>query len=88
MCWLAERASRLGGERGGGRHGVVRNGARLLAAFDEDGVGFGNGFGDRMTWHCLGLLDITSGMPPHRGYCVGTDLDGDQLAGDVAANGK
>ena len=61
---------------------------RLLATFDENGAGVGNGFGDRMTWHCFGLVDIASGMAEHRGYCVGTDPAGDQVASEVVSNGK
>jgi hypothetical protein len=61
---------------------------RVLATFDENGLWPNKGFGDHVTWHCFGLADITSGMEQVRGYCVGTDPDGDQLVGDVASDGK
>lgn len=61
---------------------------RLLATFDENGLSVGNGFGDHMTWHCFGLIDIASGMAQHRGYCVGTDPAGDHVVGDIASTGK
>ena len=59
---------------------------RLLATFDENGLAVGSGFGDHMTWHCFGLVDIASGMAQHSGYCVGTDPAGDQVAGEIASN--
>jgi hypothetical protein len=61
---------------------------RVVGTFDENGVSLGSGFGDHVTWHCFGLFDVTDGMAQHRGYCVGTDATGDQLAADVASNGK
>ena len=61
---------------------------RLLATLDENGLTVGNGFGDHMTWHCFGLIDIASGMAQHHGNCVGTDPAGDQVAGEFASNGK
>jgi len=54
---------------------------RLLVAFDETGFTLTNGFLDHVTWHCWGTADYSNGMGQTQGgYCVGTDLAGDQLA--------
>ena len=59
-----------------------------LLTFDENGLSVGNGLFDHMTWHCWASGDITSGMAQYRGYCVGTDPSGDQVASTVASDGK
>jgi hypothetical protein len=61
---------------------------RLLAAWDENALSVGTGLLDHMTWHCWGLFNIANGMTDWRGYCVMTDPAGDQIAADVASDGK
>ncbi len=52
---------------------------RLLGTWDENGLSVGSGILDHVTWHCFGLQEVTNGIVHHRGYCVGTDPDGDQV---------
>jgi hypothetical protein len=61
---------------------------RVLLAWDENGLTVGTGLLDHMTWHCWGLLNIANGMIDWLGYCVATDPAGDQVASDVASDGK
>jgi hypothetical protein len=51
----------------------------LLTISDENGMSLSNGFLDHMIWHCWGSGDYTNGMGQDSGYCVGTDLSGDQI---------
>ena len=60
----------------------------VLLFADENGLSLGNGLFDHMTWHCQVLGDVTNGMTQYRGYCVGTDPSGDQVASNVASDGK
>ncbi len=60
----------------------------LAGAWDENGLSVGTGLFDHMTWHCWGLADIVNSMNEWRGYCVATDPTGDQVASDVASDGK
>src|SRR5271166_6708392 len=43
---------------------------------------------DHLTWHCFGLQDTTDGMTQFKGNCVGTDPDKDQIAMDIASDGR
>ena len=61
---------------------------RILVAFDENGLTVGTGFLDHMTLHCFGLAQIASGMGQHRGNCIWTDPDGDQIVDDFASDGN
>jgi hypothetical protein len=61
-------------------------GNQLLVAFDENGLTVGTGLFDHMTWHCWGMGDFTNGMGPNYGHCVGTDPDGDQIAGNFRSD--
>ena len=61
---------------------------RLLSAWDENGLSIGNGFLDHLTWHCWGLYDAEKGMAQSQGFCVGTDPDGDQIAGNAGTDGR
>jgi hypothetical protein len=61
---------------------------RLVFAWDENSLAVGTGLFDHMTWHCFGLGDIANGMAQWNGYCVGTDTAGDQIAANVASDGK
>jgi|ERR1700733_4634865 hypothetical protein len=61
---------------------------RVLATFDENGLWLSKGFADRVTWHCFGLIDIPNGIEQFRGYCVGTDPNGDQLVTDISSDGR
>jgi hypothetical protein len=51
----------------------------LLAISDENGMSLTNGFGDHLTWRCWGQGDYTNGIGQDSGYCVATDLSGDQI---------
>jgi len=57
-----------------------------LDVWDEVGQSVGTGLLDHMTWHCFGVKQVLNGISetPH-GYCVGTDLHGDQIAFVVAS---
>ena len=57
---------------------------RLLTAWDENGMQLTNGFLDHVTWHCWGLGDFTNGVGQDHGYCVGTDIAGDQVGLNVS----
>ena len=59
-----------------------------LGTFDENGLTVGDGILDHVTWHCFGLLDQVSGMEEWRGHCMMTDPAGDQIAANVASDGK
>jgi hypothetical protein len=52
---------------------------RVLTVFDENGLTLGDGLTDHVTWHCWGLGDFTNTTGQDHGYCVGTDLAGDQM---------
>jgi hypothetical protein len=60
---------------------------RVVGVIEENGLSLSNGFGDHVTWHCSGLLDITKGTAQYQAYCVGTDPDGDNIVADVASDG-
>jgi hypothetical protein len=60
----------------------------LLSNFDENGFTLGNGLLDHVTWHCFGLYEVMKGMAQYRGYCIGTDPAGDQVATEVVSDGK
>jgi len=53
--------------------------ARLVLAFDENGLSVTNGPLDHMTWHCSGLADFINGLGQARGFCAGNDPVGDQV---------
>jgi hypothetical protein len=61
---------------------------RVLAVYDENGLTVGNGLLDHMTWHCDVLGDLMNGTVQWNGYCVLTDPAGDQIAANVASDGK
>jgi hypothetical protein len=61
---------------------VVGKDRVLLVESDEHGLTVGEGILDRMTWQCWGMGDYTKGYGHDHGYCVGTDLAGDQLVDD------
>jgi hypothetical protein len=52
---------------------------RILTSFDGNGPSLTNGFADHMTWHCWGFGDYANGTGADQGYCVGTDISGDQV---------
>jgi hypothetical protein len=52
---------------------------RLLISWDGNGLSFTNGFGDHMSWHCWATGDYTNGVGGDQGYCVATDISGDQF---------
>ena len=60
---------------------------RLLTNWDGNGLSFMSGFADHMSWHCWGAGDYTNGAGLDQGYCVGTDISGDQLI-DIFADDK
>jgi hypothetical protein len=60
---------------------------RLLTSSDMDGLSLTNGFGDHVTWHCWGAGDYANGMGGDHGYCVGTDISGDQFV-DIFTDDK
>jgi hypothetical protein len=57
---------------------------RVLVTFDEHGTSLGEGILNEVTWHCWGLDDYTNGVGQGRGYCVGTEPGGDQVAIDFS----
>jgi hypothetical protein len=61
---------------------------RLLVAWDENGLQLTDGFLDHTTWHCWGLGDYTNGSGQNRGYCVGVDSAGDQVAVNIDPDEK
>jgi hypothetical protein len=62
--------------------------SKYLGTWDENGLTVGKGLVDHLTWHCFGLGDTTDGMTQDKGYCVGTDPDGDHIAMDIASDGR
>jgi hypothetical protein len=60
---------------------------RTVLACDELSLTVGKGFLDHMTWHCLVLDSVMTGMGHFEGYCVVTDPAGDQIAADIASDG-
>ncbi len=59
---------------------------RLLIVLDENGLSLSdNPLFDHTTWHCWGQGDFTNGTGQNRGYCVGTDLAGDQVVLDFVS---
>jgi hypothetical protein len=60
---------------------------QLLMLWDENCFTVGKGFLDHATWHCLGTLNIKTGIGQFSGYCVVTDPTGDQIAADIASDG-
>jgi hypothetical protein len=62
-------------------HGTLKTNSvgddRMVVAFDETGLSLTDGFADHMTWHCWGMTDFTKGMGEDQGYCLGTDLAGE-----------
>jgi hypothetical protein len=61
---------------------------RVLVALENNGMTIGTGLIDHMGWHCLGTVDTTRGMAEWNAYCVGADLSGDQVALDLASDGR
>lgn len=61
---------------------------RWFASWDENGLTVGSGLLDHMTWHCWGVMDGGKGILQGGGYCVLTDPAGDQIATDIASDGK
>jgi hypothetical protein len=62
---------------------------RVLIAWDENGVGVGTGLFDHATWHCFGVADISNGvLQATNGYCVGTDLAGDQIVAKLTGDSE
>jgi hypothetical protein len=55
---------------------------RILSASDENGLSVTDGFLDHVTWHCWGLGDRANGVVQSHGYCIATDVSGDQLVLD------
>jgi hypothetical protein len=58
---------------------------RLLLSWDENGLQLTNGLLDHVTFHCWGMGDFTNGVGQSHGYCVGTDIAGDQVGVNVRA---
>lgn len=44
---------------------------RVLVVWDSNALTIGKGIWDHVTWHGMGLEDITNGMAQVRGYFVG-----------------
>jgi hypothetical protein len=61
---------------------------QLVVAYDQNGLTAGNGILDHMTWHCIELVGIASGMVQWQSRCVGTDPAGDQIASEGLSDGK
>jgi hypothetical protein len=61
---------------------------RWFGPFEEYGFTVGSGLLDHITWHCWGVADGTKNIGVFRGYCVGNDPAGDQIAMEVASDGK
>jgi hypothetical protein len=51
---------------------------RLLISWDGNGLSFTNGFGDHISWDCWATGDYMKGVGGDAGYCVATDISGDQ----------
>jgi len=68
--------------------GTVMGKERTVSAWDENGLTVGNGLLDHTTSHCFGLYDVMNGRAHWQGYCVMTDPAGDQIAANVASDGK
>jgi hypothetical protein len=61
---------------------------RTLVMWEENGLSVGKGVFDHTTSHCFGLADIANGMEQDHGYCVVTDIDGDQSVTEDVSDGK
>ena len=58
--------------------GIGKNGETFALIYEENGTASGNGPDHKM--HCLGVLQGAAGMVAEQhGYCIETDLDGDQV---------
>jgi hypothetical protein len=61
---------------------------RWFSSSEEYGVTVGSGLLDHTTWHCWGLNEGMKTIATFRGYCVGTDPAGDQVALEYFTDGK
>ena len=61
---------------------------RWFGSFEDYGLSVGSGLLDHMTWHCWGVGDGMKNLAAFRGYCVGTDPTGDQIAIEIVTDGK
>jgi hypothetical protein len=61
---------------------------RWFSSWDEYGLSVGSGLFDHMTWHCGGVGEGMKTIGTVRGYCVGTDPTGDQIASEDVSDGK
>jgi hypothetical protein len=52
---------------------------RSLILFEANGISFGKGIIDHLTWHCFGIIDVVSGVGQNKGYCIGTDPGSDHI---------
>ena len=58
--------------------GIGKNGETFALIYEENGTTSGNGPDHKM--HCLGVLQGAAGrVAEQHGYCIETDLDGDQV---------
>jgi hypothetical protein len=55
---------------------------RGFSTVDENGLSVTDGLLDHVTWHCWGISERANDVAGGRGYCVGTDPAGDQVAID------
>jgi hypothetical protein len=71
-------------------HGVFKGipvgKTRYEASFEEDGLLVGDGLLNRMTVHCFGMAGRTDQIRHTRGFCIATDIDGDQIAMDIVGD--
>lgn len=61
---------------------------RWFSSTEEYGLALGDGLLDHTTWHCWGMGDGMKTIGVFRGYCVGTDPKGDQIALEYVTDGK
>ena len=61
---------------------------RWFVSFEEHGLSVGSGLFDHATWHCWGMGDGMKTIATDRGYCIITVPTGDQIAAEVASDGK
>src|SRR5689334_22436869 len=59
---------------------IQLGGERWFSSIEEHGLEVGSGLLDHTTWHCWGVGDGMKTIATFRGYCLGTDPAGDQIA--------